>query len=328
MTDYTIYSIRTFNNNSLVFYNYTKQKRINDVLSSYKSRYKRYLNKCDNFMNIFYILQADKSYIKIEEKFTTDNEDNIKSKLYDFIACNNCINKLDTDQIEKLSNKTEEPKTEITENEIQNKTEVIIKEPKTEEVIIEPKTEFIIEPKTEEVIIEPKTEEVIIEPKTEEVIIEEPKTEEVIIEELKTEEVIIEEPKTEVIDNYFNTEPTNTETKIVKYIKEDVADISNNQVELLNDELIVEPTTSGIVNEPSKIVKNLADVKSVDNVYEPSITSSSRYSRPSFEEEFEELCKPKPNHNKTIKYNYTDVVKIMNGKKTLKNIKKMFENNN
>jgi hypothetical protein len=109
MTDYTIYSIRTFNNNNLVFYNYTKQKRINDVLSSYKSRYKRYLNKCDNFMNIFYILQADKSYIKIEEKFTTDNEDNVKSKLYDYIANNNCINKLDTDQIEKLCNKTEEP---------------------------------------------------------------------------------------------------------------------------------------------------------------------------------------------------------------------------
>jgi hypothetical protein len=58
MTDYTIYTIRTFNNNNLVFYNYTKQKRINDVLSSYKSRYKRYLNKCDNFMNVFYILKA------------------------------------------------------------------------------------------------------------------------------------------------------------------------------------------------------------------------------------------------------------------------------
>jgi hypothetical protein len=135
MTDYTIYSIKTFNNNKLVFYNYTKQKRLNDVLSSYKSRYKRYLNKCDNFMNIFYILQADKSYIKIEEKFTTDNEDNVKSKLYDFIANNNCINKLDIAEINKLC------KTEI--------TEIVKTEPKTEIVKTEPTREIVkTEPKT------------------------------------------------------------------------------------------------------------------------------------------------------------------------------------
>jgi len=266
MTDYTIYSIRTFNNNNIIFYNYSKQKRINDVLSSYKSRYKRYLNKCDNFMNIFYILQADKSYIKIEEKFTTDNEDNVKSKLYDYIANNNCINKLDTDQIEQLCNKTEisgneklSNKTEITENEIQHKTEVI-------------------------------------------------------------EPTIIEEPKTEFIEEYFNTE-----TKIVKYIEEEVADISNNQIELLNDTIteINEPTTSGIVDEPTiideptnnvKVVKNLADVKCIDKIYEPSITSSSRHSRPSFKQQLEQL-KPKYN-NKTIKFDYSDVVKIMNNKKT------------
>jgi hypothetical protein len=254
MTEYNIYAIKTFNNNNLVFYNYTKQKRINDVLSSYKSRYKRYLNKCDNFMNIFYILQADKSYIKIEEKFTTDNEDNVKSKLYDYIANNNCINKLDTDQIEKLCNKTEEPKINITENEIQNKIEEII-----EEVIIEPKTE------------------------------------------------VIEEPKTE----------PNTETKIVKYIKEYTADISNIQVELLNDELIDEPTND------VKVVKNLADVKSIDSVYEPSITSSSRYSTPSFKQQFKQQLQEQilNHHNKTIR--------ILNNKNTtLKKNKKIFENNN
>ncbi len=255
MTDYTIYSIKTFNNNNLVFYNYTKQKRINDVLSSYKSRYKRYLNKCDNFMNIFYILQADKSYIKIEEKITTDNEDNVKSKLYDYIANNNCINKLDTDQIENLSNKIE-----ITENENLIKIELKSK-------IDEPKREVI-----EEVIIEP---------------------------------TIIEEPKREVIDNYFNTEPT----KIV----EDVADISNNQVELLNDTITeINEATNNI-----KVVKNLADVKCIDNVYEPSITSSSRHSKKSFKEEFEELCKSKPN-NKTIKYNFKDTIRFLNSRKTLK----------
>jgi hypothetical protein len=36
-----------------------------------------------------------------------------------------------------------------------------------------------------------------------------------------------------------------------------------------------------------KVVKNLADVKCID-VYEPSITSSSRYSRPSFKQQIEQ----------------------------------------
>jgi hypothetical protein len=251
MVEYNIYSIRTFNNNNLVFYNYTKRKRIGDILSGLKTRYKRHLNKCDNFMNVFYILQADKSYIKIEEKFTTDNEYNVKSKLYDYIANNNCINKLDTYQIEQLCNKTEEPKTEIIE---------------------QPKTEIIDEPKTE----------------------------------------IIDEPKTEVIEDYFNTE-----TKIVKYIKEDVADISYNQVELLKD-----ATTE--INKPSnnvKVVKNLADVKCID-VYEPSITSSSRYSRPSFKQEIEQELQAQNSkqYNKTIKYNFKDNIRLLNSmkNKTLK----------
>jgi len=298
MTEYTIYTIKTFNNDNLVFYNYTKQKRINDVLSSYKSRYKRYLNKCDNFMNIFYILQADKSYIKIEEKFTTDNEDNVKSKLYDYIANNNCINKLDTDQIEILSNKTE-----ITENEkLSNKTEI------TENENLSNKTEITENENIVKVIEEPTITENEIQNNTEPIIVE------------------VIEPTTSGI-----VEPTNTETKIVKYLKEDIADISNNQVELLNDTIteINEPTTSGIVNEPTnivnepsnnvKVVKNLADVKCIDKIYEPSITSSSRHSRPSFKQQLEQL---KPKYNKTIKFDYSDVVKIMNNKKTLKKHKK------
>jgi disulfide oxidoreductase YuzD len=80
-----------------------------------------------------------------------------------------------------------------------------------------------------------------------------------------------------------------------------------------------EPT---IIEEPTndvKVVKNLADVKSIDNVYDPSISSSSLFSRPSFKQQIEQL-KSKYN-NKTIKYNYSDVVKNMNKKKykTLKN---------
>jgi len=272
MTEYNIYSIRSYNNDKLVFYNYTKRKKIGDILSGYKTRYKRHLNNKDNWINVFYILKEDNSYIKIEEHIINSNDEIVKSRLCEIIADNKCINKMRNEDIEKLCNKTE-----ITENEIQNKTE-IIEEPT---IIEEPKTEVI-----EEVITEPKTE-------------------------------VIEE----VIDNYFNTEPTNTETKIVKYVKEDVADISNNQVELLNDELIDEPTN--IVDEPSnnvKVVKNLADVKCIDKIYEPSITSSSRHSRPSFKQQLEQL---KPKYNKTIKFDYSDVVKIMNNKKTLKKHKEI-----
>jgi hypothetical protein len=280
MTDYNIYSIRSYNNDKLVFYNYTKRKRIGDILSGIKTRYKRHLNNKDNWINVFYILKEDNSYIKIEEHIINSNDEIVKSRLCEIIADNKCINKMRNEDIEKLCNKTE-PKTEPTIIE-----EVIIKSP---------------------------------------IIMEEPKTEPIIMEEPKTEPTIIEEPKTEVIDNYFNTEPTNTETKIVKYIKEDVADISNNQIELLNDKLIDEPTN--IVNEPIiideptnnvKVVKNLADVKCIDNVYEPSITSSSRYSKKSIKEEFEELGKLKSKNSKTIKYNFKETIRMLNNKKTLK----------
>lgn len=279
MTDYNIYSIRSYNNDKLVFYNYTKRKRIGDILSGIKTRYKRHLNNKDNWINVFYILKEDNSYIKIEEHIINSNDEIVKSRLCEIIADNKCINKMRNEDIEKLCNKTE-----ITGNENQNKTEII-----------------------EEVIIKSP------------IIMEEPKIEPIIMEEPKTEPTIIEEPKTEVIDNYFNTEPTNTETKIVKYIKEDVADISNNQIELLNDKLIDEPTN--IVNEPSnnvKVVKNLADVKCIDNVYEPSITSSSRYSKKSIKEEFEQLGKLKSKNSKTIKYNFKETIRMLNNKKTLK----------
>ena len=268
MTDYNIYSIRSYNNNNLIFYNYTKRKRIGDILSGLKTRFKRHLNNKDNWVNVFYILKQDNSYIKIEEHIVNSNDEIVKSRLCEIIADNKCINKMRNEDIENLSNKTEiienenlSNKTEITENEIQHKTEVI-------------------------------------------------------------EPTIIEEPKTEFIEEYFNTE-----TKIVKYIEEEVADINNNQIEILNDTITEfnEPTTSGIVNEPTnivnepsnnvKVVKNLADVKCID-VYEPSIISSSRYSRPSFKQQLEQL---KPNHsNKTIKYNFKDTITILNNKKTLK----------
>jgi hypothetical protein len=286
MCDYNIYSIRSYNNDKLVFYNYTKRKRIGDILSGLKTRYKRHLNNKDNWVNVFYILNQDNSYIKIEEHIVNSNDEIVKSRLCEIIANNNCINKMKIEYIENLCNKTEEPITEV-------KSPTIIDEPKTDITENENKTE---EPITD--ITENENKNKIDEPKTE------------VIEEVKSPTII---------EEYFNTEQTNTETKIVKYIKEDTADISNNQVELLNDTITeVKSPTNNV-----KVIKNLADVKCIDDrIYEPSITSSSRHSRPSFKQQLEQL-KPKNNNynNKTIKYNYSDVVKIMNSKKntTLKN---------
>ena len=272
MVDYNIYSIRSYNNDKLVFYNYTKRKRIGDILSGLKTRFKRHLNNKDNWVNVFFILKQDNSYIKIEEHIVNSNDEIVKSRLCEIIADNKCINKMRNEDIEKLCNKTEP----ITENENQNKIE---------EVIIEPKTEVIEEVKSPTIIEEPKTEVIL--------------------------------PSTSGI-----VEQTNTETKIVKYIKEDTADISSNQVELLNDNLVEEPNIAP--TNDLKVVKNLADVKSIGSVYEPSIISSSRHSRTSFKQQLEQILQEQKlnHHNKTIKFDYSDVIKIMNNKKTLKKHKK------
>ena len=110
---YNIFSIRNYNNTELVFYNYTKRKRVKDVLSSYKTRYKRYLNNSDNWINVFFILKDDNAYIRIEEQIINCNDEMVKSRLCEFSANNKCINKMKIDDIEKLYNK---PKNTENEN--------------------------------------------------------------------------------------------------------------------------------------------------------------------------------------------------------------------
>jgi hypothetical protein len=102
---YNIFSIRTYNNIDLVFYNYTKRKRVGDILSSYKTRYKRYLNKKDNWISVFHILKEEKVYIKIEEQIIISNDEMVKSRLCEICANNMCINKMTNEDIEKLCNK-------------------------------------------------------------------------------------------------------------------------------------------------------------------------------------------------------------------------------
>ena len=127
--NYNIYSIRTYNNDALIFYNSTKRKKISDILSSYKTRYKRFQNHKDNWLNVFYLLQQDKTYIKIEEQLTNSNDEIVKSRLCDYIAKNECINKLNIHEINNLCNKEREKENQIV------LYEEPIKEPIKEEII-------------------------------------------------------------------------------------------------------------------------------------------------------------------------------------------------
>jgi hypothetical protein len=100
-----------------------------------KTRYKRHLNNKDNWVNVFYILKQDNSYIKIEEHIVNSNDEIVKSRLCEIIANNKCINKMRNEDIEKLCNKTEEPKK--IQNEIQNKRTRIIEEIKDQKQKLE-----------------------------------------------------------------------------------------------------------------------------------------------------------------------------------------------
>jgi len=158
--NYNIFSIRTYNNDKLVFYNSTKRKKISDILSSYKTRYKRFQNNKDNWLNVFYLLEQDKAYIKIEEQLTNSNDEIVKSLLCDYIAKNECINKLNIDEINKLCNKEtekenqivlyEEPKKEIKEEPKKEIKEEIIKT--INEIKKDKEIKLIEEPKKDEEI--------------------------------------------------------------------------------------------------------------------------------------------------------------------------------
>ncbi len=131
-TIYNIYSIRSYNNDALIFYNTSRRKKLTDILSSYKTRYKRFKNNKDNWLNVFLLLDYGNTYIKIEEQLTNSNDEIVKSLLCDYIAKNECINKLNIDEINKLCNKEAETEKEnqlvIYEKPKETKPQPIIKE--------------------------------------------------------------------------------------------------------------------------------------------------------------------------------------------------------
>ncbi len=287
MVDYNIYSIRTYNNADLIFYNYTKRKRIGDILSGYKTRFKRYLNNNDNWINIFYILKQENSYIKVEEHISNVNDEIIKSRLCEIIADNKCINKMKNEDIEKLCNiKKEQIIDTLKINENENKNQIVkyvFKEPIIED------SKIIDKPK----IDKPKIEE----PK----IIEEPIVEPKIIKELKFDDDIIE--------------PKIIEEQIDKKIDEPI------------EELIYEPIDEEPPKfDDDIIVKKLQDIKNFKTSFNRAVNNASIYSGESSSVK-EKVKKINSQHTKTIKYDYDkfnkNIHNIINSKKTLKkNIKK------
>jgi len=110
-----IYSVRTHNDKSLIYYGYTKQplfKRLYD----YRSRYKRHLKNCDNFLIVYEILNLKGEYIVLEKEIDTDNKDIVKGVLNQFISENECLNRKDMSTITEIKHDIL-PKNNIEENE-------------------------------------------------------------------------------------------------------------------------------------------------------------------------------------------------------------------
>ena len=330
MVDYNIYSIRTYNNADLIFYNYTKRKRIGDILSGYKTRFKRYLNNNDNWINIFYILKQENSYIKVEEHICNVNDEIIKSRLCEIIASNKCINKMKNEDIEKLCNIKKEQiidTLKINENENKNQNQIVnyvfkepiiedstIEEPKIQEPIIEDSTidnpKIIDKPKImDKPIIDKPIEEPIEEP-----IIDKPK----IIKELKFDEPIVE---SKIIDKPKIIEEPIEKSKIIKELK------FEKKIDEPIDKKIDEPIDRELTKfDDDIIVKKLQDIKDFKASFKYAVNKASIYSTESSSVK-EKVKKINSQHTKTIKYDIDKFNKnihtIKNSKKTLKkNIKK------
>jgi len=320
MVDYNIYSIRTYNNADLIFYNYTKRKRIGDILSGYKTRFKRYLNNNDNWINIFYILKQENSYIKVEEHICNVNDEIIKSRLCEIIASNKCINKMKNEDIEKLCNIKKEQiidTLKINENENKNQNQIVnyvFKEPIIEDSTIEePKIE---EPKIEELKIMDKPiidKPIIDKPKIDKPKIEEPKIIEEPIVEPIVESKIIDKPK--IIEEPIEKSKIIKELKFEKKIDEPI------------DKKIDEPIDGELTKfDDDIIVKKLQDIKDFKASFKYAVNKASIYSTESSSVK-EKVKKINSQHTKTIKYDIDKFNKnihtIKNSKKTLKkNIKK------
>ena len=100
---YKIYSLRSYNNKSVIYYDYTKQF-LHKRLSAIKSRYTRYLNNMDNYIVSFELFKLGNVYIELEEELECINREHLNAVLNKYIRDNDCLNKSYYDNIDKKDN--------------------------------------------------------------------------------------------------------------------------------------------------------------------------------------------------------------------------------
>ena len=100
---YKIYSLRSYNDKSVIYYDYTTQF-LHKRLSAIKSRYTRYLNNMDNYIVSFELFKLGNVYIELEEELECINREHLNAVLNKYIRDNDCLNKSYYDSIDKKDN--------------------------------------------------------------------------------------------------------------------------------------------------------------------------------------------------------------------------------
>tara|TARA_R110000787_G_scaffold286425_1_gene404813 strand:+ start:961 stop:1695 length:735 start_codon:yes stop_codon:yes gene_type:complete len=102
---YKIYSLRSYNNKSVIYYDYTTQF-LHKRLSAIKSRYTRYLNNMDNYIVSFELFKLGNVYIELEEELECKNREHLNAVLNVYIRDNDCLNKSYYDNINQQNQLT------------------------------------------------------------------------------------------------------------------------------------------------------------------------------------------------------------------------------
>ena len=100
---YKIYSLRSYNDKSVIYYDYTTQF-LHKRLSAIKSRYTRYLNNMDNYIVSFELFKLGNVYIELEEELECINREHLNAVLNKYIRDNDCLNKSYYDKMDKKDN--------------------------------------------------------------------------------------------------------------------------------------------------------------------------------------------------------------------------------
>jgi hypothetical protein len=188
---YKIYSLRSYNDKSVIYYDYTTQF-LHKRLSAIKSRYTRYLNNMDNYIVSFELFKLGNVYIELEEELECINREHLNAVLNKYIRDNDCLNKSYYDNINQQNKLTlykstpyiEEIKTDIKnikkDNNVilTNKTDNINTD-KNKKIILTDEIENItpvkeIKPLTTIEIVKPSTTSGIVKPPTTSGIVKEP----------------------------------------------------------------------------------------------------------------------------------------------------------